>query len=341
MKKFIIFLIVLMLFSFSGCGWKVEIVNPNEEIIESEAEISSVSEKEPEDETQTSASESKYIVTEICPHLDIGHDGGTLFSGGKLYITATVHRGENSCDEKLIIDLETEEEYASFGLYLLYDVDSFTDDFNGNVYHLILETGSDLEGDYDYSLIALNESGNSGDSINLHFDDDFGISDITCDIKGNWYLGNYNGVRIFDGDFEEIFRIENENLHSMPSLLRLPDGRTAAVFNENGFEIRIFDPETFEFTESFPLPYEPNALYSGNSEYDVLFITLDESYQHLLYGFDFGKEPEFIINLNEYIEGDFAVLNANIDESGNIFTVLGTEKLRYGATEIYKFELKN
>ena len=348
MKKFIVFLIVLMLFSFSGCGRKAEIVNPNEEIIESDPEISiepnqeesSVLEKKPETEPQTNASESKYIVTELCPYIDIGHDGGTLFSGGKLYISATVHRDENSCDEKLIIDLESGES-SSFGLYLLYDVDRFTDDFNGNVYHLISENGSDLEGDYVYSLISLEESGNTGDSINLHLGDDFGIGDITCDINGNWYLGNCDGVRIFDGDFEEIFRFENQNIHSMPSVLRLPDGRVAAIFDENGFEIRVFDPETFEFSERYSLSLIPNSLYPGNSEYDVLFIVLDESYQHLLYGIDFGKEPEFIINLNEYIEGDFAVLNANIDESGNIFAVLGTDKLRYGATEIYKFELNN
>ncbi len=349
MKKFIIFLIVLMLFSLSGCGRKAEIVNPNEEIIESDSEIkiepdpeeSSVPEKEPETENRENISESKYSVTELCPHIDIGHDGGTLFSGGKLYISTTVHRDENSCDEKLIIDLETGEEDASFGLYLLYDVDCFTDDFNGNVYHLISENGSDLDGDYDYSLISLEENGNTGDSINLHFDDDFGIGDITCDINGNWYLGNDDGIRIFDGDFEEIFRFENQNIYSMPSVLRLPDGKVAAVFEENGFEIRVFDPETFEFSESYPLSLTPNSLYSGNSEYDVLFIVIDESYQHLLYGIDFGKEPEFIINLNEYIEGDFAVLNANIDENGNIFAVLGTDKLRYGATEIYKFELNN
>ena len=47
------------------------------------------------------------------------------------------------------------------------------------------------------------------------------------------------------------------------------------------------------------------------------------------------------INFDEYIEGDFAVLNASMDESGNIFAVLGTDKLRYGATEIFKFEPKN
>ena len=345
MKKVLILLIVLILISFSGCGWKVEIVNPNKEIIESDSEIiiepnpevSSVPEKEPE--PQTNFSENKYSITEICPHIDIGHDGGTLFSGRKLYISATVHRGENSCDEKLIIDLETGES-SSFGLYLLYDVDSFTDDFNGNVYHLISEYGSDLEGDYVYSLISLNENGNTVDSINLHLGDDFGISDITCDIKGNWYIGNSNGIRIYNDAFEEIFCLENQNIYSMPSILRLTDGRVAAIFDENGFEIRVFDPETFEFSEYYQLSLAPNSLYSGNFEYDVLFIVLDESYQNLLYGLDFGKEPEFIINLNEYIEGDFSVLNANIDESGNIFTVLGTDKLRYGATEIYKFEPK-
>ena len=346
MKRFIIFLIVFMLFSFSGCGRKAEIFNPNKPIIESDSEIiiesnseiSSVPEKEPE--PQTNFSENKYSITEICPHIDIGHDGGTLFSGGKLYISATVHRDESSCDEKLIIDLETGKEEASYGLYLLYDVDCFTDDFYRNVYHLISEYGSDIEGDYVYSLISLNESGNSGDSINLHLGDDFGISDITCDINGNWYLGNCDGIRIYNGAFEEIFRFENQNIYSMPSILRLPDGRVAAIFDENGFEIRIFDPETFEFSECCQLSLTPNSLYSGNSEYNVIFIVLDESYQNLLYGLDFGKEPEFIINLNEYIEEDFTVLNANIDESGNIFTILGTEKLRYGATEIYKFEPK-
>lgn len=348
MKNFIIFLIVFMLFSFSGCGLNAEIVDPNEPIIESDSELiiepspeePSIPEKEPETEPQENIPGSKYVVTELCPDFDIGHDGGTLFSGGKLYISATVHRDENSGDEMLIIDLENGGS-SSFGLYLLYDVDRFTDDFNGNVYHLISEHGSDLEGDYDYSLISLEENGNTGDSINLHFDDDFGIGDITCDTNGNWYLGTNDGIRIFDGDFEEIYRFENQNIYSMPSVLRLPDGRITAIFDENGFEIRIFDPETFEFSECYPLSLSPNSLYSGNSEYDVLFIVLDESCQSLLYGFDFGKEPEFIINFDEYIEGDFAVLNANIDESGNIFAVLGTDKLRYGATEIFKFEPEN
>ena len=62
-----------MLFSFSGCNLKAEIVNPNESIIESDSEIkiepntegSSVLEKEPENGTQTNVSENKYIVTEI------------------------------------------------------------------------------------------------------------------------------------------------------------------------------------------------------------------------------------------------------------------------------------
>lgn len=346
MKKLAVFIIILIILSFSGCGWKVEIVNPNEQIIDSEADIKNDpnpeenSETEETSEIRTDVSESKYSITEICPYLDIGYDGGTLFSGGKLYISTTVYRGENSCDEKLIIDLETGKEYASFGLYLLYGVDRFTDDFNGNVYHLISEYGSDLEGDYEYSLISLDESGNSGDSVNLHFDDDFGIGDITCDINGNWYLGNSDEIHIYDSDFEEIFRFENQNIYSMPSLLRLPDGRCAAVFAENSFEIRIFDPDTFEFSESYPLPYEPNAIFSENSEYDIIFTGIDESCQCSLYGLDFGKEPEFLINFNEYIEGDFAVLEAHINENGDIFIVRSfvPEHRRGSAIDIQAFK---
>ena len=82
MKKVLILLIVLILISFSGCGWKVEIVNPNKEIIESDSEIiiepnpevSSLPEKEPE--PQPNFSENKYSITEICPHIDIGHEIG-------------------------------------------------------------------------------------------------------------------------------------------------------------------------------------------------------------------------------------------------------------------------
>ncbi len=49
MKKTLIFLIIVMMFSFSACGWKIEIVNPNDRVIESEAEIKPESEPEPEE----------------------------------------------------------------------------------------------------------------------------------------------------------------------------------------------------------------------------------------------------------------------------------------------------
>ena len=59
----------------------------------------------------------------------------------------------------------------------------------------------------------------------------------------------------------------------------------------------------------------------------------------------FTDENQFVIYTSSgsdhyAFDGNGNAVRITIDESGNIFTILGTEKLRYGATEIYKFEPK-
>jgi len=346
--KRILLLSFLLCVIFFGCSRKVETADPNEEIIGSDSEIimepnpeeSSVHEKEPE---------SKYIVTELCPHIDIGHDGGTLFSGGKLWLSAIIYNSEDyDYSEKFIFSVDLDSGNIEEQTKAESEAsDRFFDDYYENVYCLAsenipLENSSDISDNYKYKITSVHKSETVPNLLNLEFDSDFlPISDISVDLNGNLYFNFFGDIHIFDRDFEKILKKDFFEHYLYHSMLRLPDGRVAAIFDENGFKIRVFDPETFEFSEGYPLFLVPNSLYSGNSEYDILFIVLDEFYQNLLYGFDFGKEPELIINFNEYIEGDFAVLNVNIDESGNIFAVFSTDKLRYGATEIYKFESNN
>ncbi|MBQ3236886.1 MAG: hypothetical protein IJA92_05095 [Oscillospiraceae bacterium] len=133
--KRILLLSFLLCVIFFGCSRKIETADPNEEIIGSDSEIimepnpeeSSVHEKEPE---------SKYIVTELCPHIDIGHDGGTLFSGGKLWLSAIIYNSEDyDYSEKFIfsvdldsgnIEEQTEAENEASDRFLMIITETFT-----------------------------------------------------------------------------------------------------------------------------------------------------------------------------------------------------------------------
>ncbi|MBQ4117641.1 MAG: hypothetical protein IJD08_01515, partial [Oscillospiraceae bacterium] len=190
--KRILLLSFLLCVIFFGCSRKIETADPNEEIIGSDSEIimepnpeeSSVHEKEPE---------SKYIVTELCPHIDIGHDGGTLFSGGKLWLSAIIYNSEDyDYSEKFIfsvdldsgnIEEQTEAENEAS--------DRFFDDYYGNVYCLVsenipLENSSDISDNYRYKITSVHKNETVPNLLNLEFDSDFlPISDISVDMNGN------------------------------------------------------------------------------------------------------------------------------------------------------------
>lgn len=278
-----------------------------------------------------------FSVSAIGGDFVLGHTGDACFSGGKLWISAYTYSAEDTssfiADRQFIFDLGAD----SFTFIDLDENDenhshSYTDDFDGNMYHLVAENIDDETNTSEYILYSLDEGGAVIGSRVLSLDG-FGISHITNDLNGNWYIDCGGNIHIFDRDFNEIFHADYSDIYLSPlvNLFRLPDGRVCAVFEK---EIDIFDPEDFGFCESYELSKGAIHVFPGNSEYDVIYTDIGNS----VYGIDFGKEPEFIIMLDK-TANEYALMQLYMDENGDIYTVGNTDKLRHGATEIYKFEI--
>lgn len=89
MKKLLfVFVAAAMLFSFSACGWKIEIVNPNDRVIESEAEI------KPESEPEQTES------LEEIPESYIKIENGKLY--GKIHPMVDTEKGAEICKDELV-----------------------------------------------------------------------------------------------------------------------------------------------------------------------------------------------------------------------------------------------
>ena len=87
-KLLLVFVAAAMLFSFSACGWKIEIVNPNDRVVESEAEI------KPESEPEQTES------LEEIPESYIKIENGKL--SGKIHPMIDTEKGAEICKDELV-----------------------------------------------------------------------------------------------------------------------------------------------------------------------------------------------------------------------------------------------
>lgn len=360
MKKSIILLAAFILVVFSGCNWKVEIVNPNEQIIESETDINKEPEAEPEPESE---SESLFVPDEEnetgSSKPENTERPALTYTDSENIYSLEVSKPDFGSEVTYIdyINIVNDRIYASsrnsyYGIYFA--------DFNGKNGR-ILENSKDSSG-YDVddicsaggtdifilkkhfpaeiwqTAIKADAEGNFIEEYNLAEIKDgfpFGL-DITIDKNGNFYLWDYWGkVIVFNNDFSESYIIDYSDKDNFLQLVSLNNGNAYVTTHEGNF---IFDHEKQNFGEIIDVPIVTVFDNSGNSEFD--FVCHD--YENL-YGYVFEENRlEKLVTFAEHGINPDLLHSADIDEKGNI-TIITKELIRYEPTVfmIFHFEKEN
>lgn len=142
-----------------------------------------------------------------------------------------------------------------------------------------------------YYLRRLDSNGAEISSTEIAADNSNGryfyINDIKSDKNGNIYLAcDDQGIKVYDNNFNPKTTIEVENW--VDQLCNTPDGNVGMLqWNENGYELRMIDPASMKFTDTYTLPGNAYNAMPGGGDYD-LYYTSGVSF----YGYDLetGKE---------------------------------------------------
>ncbi len=355
MKKFAVFLIMFMLVSFSGCNWKVEIVNPNEQIIESETNINKEPEPEskpevpfvPDEENEADFSEPEnterpaltYTDSESTYSLEVSEpDFGSEVTyidyinivNDRIYASS-----HNSSDGIFSADfngkngrvLENSKDDSSYN-----NIDDICSAGGNDIF--ILKTYIPLR----QTAIKTDEEGNFIEE-NFLTETEGGIpfgSDIIMDKNGNFYLWDYWGkVLVFNNNFSESYIIDHSEEGIFLNVVSLNNGNAYVTTHEGNL---LFDHEKQSFGEIIDVPIVTVFDDSGNSEFDFVCHDYENLYGYI---FEENRLEKLISFADSGIIPDL-LHSADIDENGNI-TIITKELIRYEPTVfmIFHFEKEN
>lgn len=221
MKKFFaVIFVAIMLFSFSACGWKIEVATPEEEISESESEIKTESEPE--------QSESIEEIPESCIKIENEKLSGKIHP--------EVLSSENS-EETVLKD-----EFVSVSMSVPEGWKQGTFEENGEIYGITFTMPWD---NYHYaSLSVYKDIGTTYDDLLARNSLWVGIDEYTYhEVSGNFEKGSY--IR-FDYPTSEKYDVEEDAVPVYGRFYQLQfDGYVVAV---NAY-IRIDSEENKAFDE--------------------------------------------------------------------------------------------
>lgn len=361
MKKFIFFLTAFMLISFSGCNWKVEIVNPNEPMIESETDINKEPETEiepeapfiPDEESEKDSSEQEKSERPALTYTDSENTYSLEVSKPDFGPEVTYIDYINIVNDRLYASSHN----SSSGI--------FSADFNGKN-GLVLENSKD-DSSYDNIDDICSAGGNDifilktdipekepfnlrqtaiktdseGNFIEEYFlfeaEDGFLFgSDIVMDKNGNFYLWDYWGkVLVFNDNFSESYIIDHSEEGVFLNVVSLNNGNAYVTTHKGNF---LFDHEKQTFSGIIDVPIVTVFDDSGNSEFDFICCDYGNLYGYV---FEENRLEKLICLADSGIDSNF-LHSADIDENGNI-TVITKELIRYEPTVfmIFHFEKEN
>lgn len=221
MKKFFaVIFVAIMLFSFSACGWKIEVANPEEEIAKSESGIKT--ESEPEQTESIEEILESYIKIE------------NEKLSGKIH--PEVLPSENS-EETVLKD-----EFVSVSISVPEGWEPGTLEENGEIYGITFKLPWD---NYHYASIAVyKDTGTTYDDLLARNSLWVGIDEYTYhEVSGNFEKGSY--IR-FDYPTSEKYDVEEDAVPVYGRFYQLQfDGYVVAV---NAY-IRIDSEENKAFDE--------------------------------------------------------------------------------------------
>lgn len=337
MKKLIVFLIALMLVSFSGCSRKVEIVNPDEPetpfVPDKKSEADS-SENGKAERPALTYSESVNTYSLEISEPDFGAEVAYIdyinIVNDRIYASS-----RNSADGIFSADfngkngrvLENCKDGSSFN-----NIDDICSAGGNDIFILktyIPERQTAIKTDSEGNFIEENFLTETEGGI------PFG-SDIVMDKNGNFYLWDYWGrVLVFKKDFSESYIIDHSEEGVFLNVVALNNGNAFVTTDEGNL---IFDHEKQSFGEMIDVPIVTIFDDSGNSEFDFVCHDFEN-----LYGYVFEENRlEKLLGFSDSGINPDLLHSADIDENGNI-TVITKELIRYEPTvyKIFHFKKEN
>lgn len=139
------------------------------------------------------------------------------------------------------------------------------------------------DGYYDYYRFetawffrTLDSTGAELNSARLDMDgEDVYIHEAVCDEKGNLVISTGPGLTAFAPDGSRAYDIRFDGY--IYSLVRLQDGRAAALIYENGgssLSLRVIDTSAGAFSaESYAVPHDAYELIPGGGDYDLYYTS--------------------------------------------------------------------
>ena len=117
-----------------------------------------------------------------------------------------------------------------------------------------------------YYFVPIGEDGSVGEKTLFYetenlYEDYFYPERCICDAEGNWYIGTWNQIRVYDSAYNEIAKIDVEN--GINGLVKLKDGSVAAnVWGSESYVLCAVDAKAQKLSEEEIVL--PNNVYSAN-----------------------------------------------------------------------------
>ncbi len=135
---------------------------------------------------------------------------------------------------------------------------------------------------------------------------------MQLDEKGNVIVSTGMGVRAIGLDGEDAYAIETNG--SVDGLLKLPDGRIAAVIYDDRQLLCVLDSELGRFVDGMPVNFDSYSAVTGGGGYDLCFTNGAG-----FYGYKLGDEnPTRIFNWLDCDVNGNKVSVLNVAEDGTV-----------------------
>ncbi|MBP1569756.1 MAG: extracellular solute-binding protein [Oscillospiraceae bacterium] len=161
------------------------------------------------------------------------------------------------------------------GVYVLVSQNTTTFNLPDNFNPEIQSQWEFAESSTSFVLYTIDNSGNVDEGkviFELDPENDFYPDSIIHGDNGNWYVSSYLGIRVYDPDFNELYRIDTPE--GGGSLIKIKDGSIGSIlWTENGQTFNIINDSKKAFDEPINLPQDIDSFRGGNGVYDIIYNT--------------------------------------------------------------------
>ena len=130
----------------------------------------------------------------------------------------------------------------------------------------------------EYLIYPIGEDGAAGEGTVLFVnessqEDYFYPNYFLIGGNGNWYIGSWEEIRVYDKDFNQLYSIDC-SVNGVNGMITLKDGSVGcAMWTENGIQLKVIDDSKKDFGESYDLPQNVYSFAEGNGVYDFIYAS--------------------------------------------------------------------